>query len=236
MAKGNIIPSLIANILTIIAGVVLLITGAIFLKDTVYLRSLWMQIFGLSIFSMVVGFLAILFSINLLFFVFRQFPALTILFASIMIVVAIAAAVCGVILVVGRIGLQDKSESNLRVLLRNYSESNLTLSSKPLFGQIQQTFQCCGVIEATDWKNLTVDGTTAPDSCCRQQELGCGKGQLLSQTKIYLRGCTEPIAVNLKSKYTILFAMNFAVAVLALITAIAGYIFQRTVKQQYQSM
>ena len=70
-----------------------------------------------------------------------------------------------------------------RYLFNNYSESNITLSSKPLFSNLQRHFQCCGVIEVIDWRSKFPDNTSVPDSCCRKVVTGCGYNALAESNK-----------------------------------------------------
>lgn len=225
----------LSAVVTFLIGAVLTITASIFTAQADYLKDLWTQIFSLSIYSIVIGALAVVFSVGLLLAVVRSFTAWTILFSVLMMIVGVLAAVCSIILVTGRTEIRDASFNNTQVLFNNYSNAQNISSTKQLFDNVQQYFKCCGVLEATDWKSK-LGGNDVVDSCCRKIETGCGKNAFVDQSKIYLRGCAEPIYARIRSKYTTLMWMNFVLMISAIISTIMGFIFERTVQQGYQTM
>jgi len=234
MSKVRAFACFIAGGLTIIAGIILIISASVFIKETNYLHDLWTQIYGLSIFSVIIGALAIIFGIGLVYVVNREFPALTTLFSGFFIVVVFLSAICVVILITGRNNFERNSYDNIEQLFHNYSDSDSVKSSKTTLSQIQQSFECCGVKEATDWKNQYPDKRSTPDSCCKKMVAGCGNGSLITFDKIYSRGCAEPVYFSLRKKYPVLIGMNFVVMILALISAILGFVFERYIRQKYQ--
>jgi len=224
-----------STLLSFIAGVILTITASVYTAQSEYLKNIWTQTYSLSIYSIVIGSLAVIFSVGLLLAVIRSFTAWTILFSFLLITVAILAAVCSTILVVGRTEIREASFNHTQQLFNNYSNSDQIVSSKKKLSDLQQYFKCCGVVEATDWKTKLGENSVV-DSCCRKVEIGCGKNAFVDQSKIYLRGCAEPIYSLIRTKYTVLMWMNFTVVIVALITAILGFMFERSVQQGYQSM
>jgi hypothetical protein len=237
MTKARPLACIIASAFTIVAGIILVIGASIFIKDTNYIHNLWTQIYTFSIISVVIGALAIVFGIGLAYVVNRQFPALTTLLSGLLVFVAFFATICAVILITGRMDFEEKSFNHTKQLFLNYSDSDSVISSKLIVEQVQQSFECCGVDQATYWKDRYTDQISTPDSCCKKMVTNCGKHALDKDTKtIYLRGCAEPLYIHLRKEYTVLIGMNFAVTVLALISAILGVIYERHIREQYQSM
>jgi len=226
---------IVASILTVIFGITLLILASIYTHEVGYVRDGWPQLFGLSVYSIVIGALAIMLPIGLLYVVQRQFPALTLLFSVLVIIVAVMAGICGIVLITGRVDFAERAERRIAVIFRNYSSSDAVLSSKEFVTQLQQRYECCGYDMATDWKNI-LDGTDTPDSCCVKVYEGCGKKALIRQDLIFLRGCGEPIGIMFQRKYTILIAINFVVAGLALISGVFGFIYERIIRKNYELM
>jgi len=236
MPKSRSLGCIVASALTILAGIILLVTASIYINQIYYLHSLWRQIYSLSIFSLIIGIFAIIFGSGLIYVVYRQFPALTTLFSGSLILVASLAVICDVILLTGRDDIEANSYKNTVQLFGNYSDSNLIESSKSTVARVQQSYKCCGVERATYWESQFADKTSTPDSCCKKIVPHCGQGSLLTQDKIYLRGCAEPIYVHLRTKYGVLISMNFVILVLTLASATLGVIFERYIREQYQSM
>ena len=236
MAQTSPVGCIVASALTILISIVLLIGALTIANHSYYLRDYWTQIYGLSIFSIVIGVLAILAAIGLIYVVNRQFPALTTLFSGLLIFIAFLAVICIVILTTGRHDLERKTYYNTEKLFRNYSDSNLIKSSKLTFGYIQQSFQCCGVERATDWKNRSADPASTPDSCCKVITVGCGKGSLIKQDKIYSRGCAQLLYGDFRKKYSILISINITLIVFALLSAVLGIVYERYIRERYQAM
>ena len=236
MAQARPLGCIIASSLTIVAGVVLLIGSVVYATHLYYLRHYWQQIYGLSAYAAVIATLAIIIPIGLIYVVTRQFPALTTLFSGVLIFIAFLSIICVTVLATGRGDLERESYDSTIEIFQNYSDSGKVLSTKPIFERIQQSYECCGVEKASDWKNLTADGTSTPDSCCKEMVAGCGTGSLVKQDKIYLRGCAEPIYNDIRKKYSTLIGMNVVVIIFSIITAVLGIIYERFLRQQYQSM
>jgi hypothetical protein len=236
MARAHPLGCIIAGALTIITGIVLLITSVILATHTHYLHNYWLQIYAVSIYAAVIAGLAIIGAIGLIYVVTREFPALTTLFSGILVFIAFLAIICITILATGRSDLERESYDNTIAIFHNYSDSSLVVSTKPIFGHIQQSFGCCGVEKATDWQNLIGNGST-PDSCCMEVTKGCGNGSLWPpQDKIYVRGCAEPLYIDFRKKYSTLIGMNVVLVIFSLISAALGIAYERFIRQQYQSM
>jgi len=227
---------IVTSVLTIIAGLILLITAAIYTHQILYLHNLWEQIYSLSIFSIVIGALTVLFACALIFAINRQYPAFITLFSVLLILVAFLAVICGVILITGRTDLEEESHNNTELLFHNYSDSSTILSSPILLARVQQSFKCCGVDGPDDWKIQYPDGTSTPDSCCIKITLNCGQGSLGKQGQIYSSGCAQSIYKNMQNRYEVLIGMNFTVLLLALLSAIFGIVYERYVRAEYQLM
>ena len=61
---------------------------------------------------------------------------------------------------------------------------------KKTWNIMQSYFKCCGVSNATDWTGKgSLGAGDVPDSCCKTNTPGCGKGAMTDSTKIYTVGC-----------------------------------------------
>lgn len=236
MAKPYPIACIFASVLTIIAGIILLITASIYTKNLGPIRDGWTQLFALSILSIIIGCFALLIPMGLIYVVHRQFPALTLSFTVLVVGVAVMAGVCGIILCTGRVDFRVNTYNKLAILFGRYNNTDPGINTYNFVAATQQGFQCCGYEMATDWANIYANGTSTPDSCCITVFTGCGKGALIKQNLIYLKGCAGPVTVVLGKIYDTLIGMNFAVVGIAIITAILGFIYERVIREQYEAM
>lgn len=225
----------IASALTILTGIILLFGAIVVAKDTNYLREHWTQIYGLAIYSTVISVLVMIGAVGLIYVVNRQFPALTTLFSGYLIFVAFLAVISVTILATGRNDLERKTLYKIDQLFQNYTNTNMTNSSKITVDYIQQTFECCGVNQPIDWKNQIM-GFSTPDSCCKKMTNGCGVDSLKLPEKIYSVGCLSELYASFRRKYSSLIGMNIAVAIFAVLSAILGILYERNIREQYQSM
>jgi len=132
--------------------------------------------------------------------------------------------------------LKKKSYYTTDELFHNYSDTANVTSSKLIFAEIQQIFQCCGVREAMDWEPY-YNAPNTPDSCCKKIVAGCGTNSLKNKSDIiYIHGCAGQIYLHFRSIYTALIGMNLAVMLLSLISAILGIVYERYIRQQYTLM
>jgi len=236
MGKVRSVACVVLGILTFIAGIILLVTSSVIVHRITYIRPFWTLIFALSITSIINASLAIVFAIGFLYVVRRQFPALTTLFSSLLLFIVVLSAVCAIILLVDRKYIRTRSFDNTRSLVANYAKANYSRKLISIMDRIQQDFSCCGVEMATDWVDPPVNPASTPDSCCIKVTPNCGNNSLIKQDTIYLRGCGEPVSALYRNRYTSLIGMNFNLLVLSLITAILGFAFERTIRDQYQAM
>ena len=235
MAQIRPLGCIIASTITIVTGIILLFGAIVVAKDTNYLHDHWTQIYGLAIYSIVISILVMIGAVGLIYVVNRQFPALTTLFSGFLILVAFLAVICVTILATGRNDLQMKTYDKTEQLFQNYTNPNMTNSTKIIVDHIQQSFRCCGFSQPIDWKTQITNSST-PDSCCKKIVDGCGKGSLGTLEKIYSIGCVGELYISFHQKYSSLIGMNIAVALFALLSAIFGIIYERNIRQQYQSM
>lgn len=236
MPKTRSLGCLISISLTFIMGIILLIAGSIFTNQTTYTLRIWSQIYVLSIFSIVIAVLAILISLALLYVVVREYPALTASFSGFIIFVAFLAVICGVVLITGRYELESAVKNKTTLLIRNYSDTDSVNSSKAIVSKLQKYLHCCGADGPSDWKTQLQDEKSVPDSCCIISVPDCGKDGLLFPKNIYQNGCSLFVYDHLYGKYDALIGMNFAMVILALLAGIFGIIYERYMREKYQSI
>ena len=236
VSKALSMGCILSNIITMIAGFILLIGGILITQSTTFLHSIWTEIYGLAIYSIVISVSVIIIGLCLIYVVQRKFPALTTFFSVLMIIFASAAAISIIILLSGRASVYSASSRKLDMLINNYSRVNPFNGSNIFIDGIQQKYKCCGILEPKDWILKYTDNSSVPDSCCKHETTDCGKNSLFDKDRIFSNGCLESIGDATGEKYVILIGMTVPVLILALLSAILGLFFQRNVEQEYQAM
>jgi len=227
---------MVACAITVIASIIMLIFSSISINQTYYLHNIVSQIYSLSIFTLCISIFTIIFACGLIYIVLQQYPALTTIFSGLLLLMAFLAVTCGILLIIGRRNVVENTYTQTAQIFYNYSDSNIFPNSQNIVVRVQQTYKCCGVGRATDWKYEYPDQTSTPDSCCRTVTPGCGQGALITQDKIYLRGCAEPILYSLKQKFSGLISLVFIIMVFSIVAATLGITYERSLEQQYQMM
>ncbi|CAF1045105.1 unnamed protein product [Didymodactylos carnosus] len=221
-------------VLTILAGIIIVIAGAsISSKNTPY-RDYWPELYSLPIYAAVVGGLAIILSAGLLYVITRQFPALTTVVSIGLIVVAILALISGALDIAGRAHIRSRTLNTTKYLVSNFYANNS--DTQEVYNRLQQTYKCCGIIDAFDWSKLDPTTSSVPDSCCIKMSPGCGYNQLVQQNHIYLSGCAEIVGNAYSLHYATLIVFSFLVMVFCITEAITGFLFESHIRQRYELM
>ncbi|CAF1267097.1 unnamed protein product [Rotaria magnacalcarata] len=236
MIKPHSIGTAISGTLTILTGITLLITASVCTSDIHFIRDGWNEIYSLSIYSIIIGGLTVILTIGFLYVTTRNFPALTILFSILILLVFILTIVCIVMFAVALNDLKDDSFTYTDNLMRNYSNSNTAISSKNLLGTIQKSLRCCGTVEAADWVVKYPDGKSTPDTCCHVMVPGCGNYSLNLKDTIFLRGCANSLYSYIREDVIAILVFNTILAILIAISAIFGFITEGYIRQQYELM
>jgi len=236
MSKPLPLGCLVACGLTIVIGLATLTIASIYTNETTAVRDIWIEIYSLSVYSIIVSVLAILFAAALIYVVIQQYPVLTAICSGLLLFVSFLAVICGVVIATTRASLGDTTFNKTEILFQNSTNSDQVFGSKETFMKIQQNFECCGVKRAEDWRSQYPDRRSVPDSCCIHMFIGCGQGSLYDKDKIYHQGCVGPIRDNLDHKYAVLTAMNFTIMGLAIVSATFGIIYERYIREQYEAM
>ncbi|CAF3670969.1 unnamed protein product [Rotaria sp. Silwood1] len=241
----------VASTLSIAIGITLLITGCIFVHDTSSLRASWKEIYSLSIYNVLISLLTIIFATSLLYVVNRKFPALTIVFSILMLVVVVFTIICLVVLAVGLHNLRHQTYYTTGHLLRNYSASNEVMRSQHTIGHIQAAFGCCDVNQATNEKNQLYYERNPSDSCCliitteftedtviaiNKHPSSSADNTVVREDKMNVRGFAEPVYSYLRRRYITLIVLDAFLITFLLTCAILGLISEYKDRQQYELM
>ncbi|CAF0763981.1 unnamed protein product [Adineta steineri] len=235
-AKGLPWACIGVSFLTLVMSIILLVTASVFTNHSSYLQHYFGICFSMSIFTLVITSLGIIFACGLMYVAFRRFPALTTLFSGLLCFVALLSLIVCIFLLIARPHLRDRSMKNTKSMMSDYNDSDFLRSSKQIMGRVQQRYQCCGADRALDWQVRFPDNSSTPDSCCFTETTGCGKDALIGQNKIYLRGCAEPLAAHYRTRYSTLVGMHFTLIGLCLASAALGLAWERHIRQEYQLM
>jgi len=231
-----LISCFVANSLTLIVSFILLITASVYVSDIDYLYDAHSPLYTLSISSVVIGVLTIIFVSLLIIWTLKQYPILTAIFSCLLIIVILLAIICAIFLLINRSNLQTTLFNQTATIFNNYSHLNNALSPEGVVGRIQKSFKCCGVQGAADWKNRISNGTSTPDSCCRIMIPNCGKDALTTNNNIHHDGCAEPVRKYFENAYTTLIGMNFTLAILASAGCTITLYLRKFMKKRYDSL
>jgi hypothetical protein len=236
MIKVYVVICIAVSFLTILLGLTLIITGSISASQTDFLHHVWHEIYTLSILSIIVGVVAILCAVTLIYCVINQYRDRAADSSYSLIIVVVFATACAVILLVGRSDLQPTALDKTLTIFENYSESKKIPNSNRVVDRVQHSFRCCGVRKAEDWENQLSDKNSTPDSCCIFMIRDCGKNALSALDTIYTSGCIEPIYRYLEKRYTLLIGMNMTTAILALTSCGMGLFLKLRILNRYDVM
>lgn len=109
--------------------------------------------------------------------------------------------------------------------LDNYGKEGFDGVTKG-WDEIQETFTCCGVTNATSWKNKSdLPANSAPDSCCRTFVKGCGEGKLVGDgpyDDLFPKGCLKEFDEFVVNNMFLVGGVGLAIIFVQLIAVITG--------------
>lgn len=133
---------------------------------------------------------------------------------------------------------KEKVENELTKKIKETVASNYGENSKTgeaftkAVDWFQQNVECCGVSNSTDWatskwrkfENMTATEVRVPDSCCKKETSGCGKGiaNYNDDTKIYTMGCVDKGKDFAKKNLYLVGGVGVGIAIVELLAIVFG--------------
>ncbi|XP_038165278.1 CD63 antigen [Cyprinodon tularosa] len=150
---------------------------------------------------------------------------------TLIILAEIAAAILGYVY---RNKLSIVVQDSLTEMISNYKNSSAEF--KKTVDDLQEVWKCCGVNNASDWKNYGEDKVTVPDSCCKNVTVGCGKGTMTDANKVYQKGCHDALETFLKENIQWVIVAALVIAVLQIMGIVFSCLLMRGIRSGYEVM
>merc|ERR1711997_106495 len=123
--------------------------------------------------------------------------------------------------------VEDSLKSEMAKLIPDYDNASGNDTDNVItdaWDALQENFKCCGVSNYTDWKdNKNMTSLNVPDSCCKIEAPGCGKGQQSNPSDIYTDGCVDSFKTQLEDHIEIVGGVGVGICVLQLIAIIVSF-------------
>jgi CD63 antigen len=224
----------IFNVLFLLAGLALIIIGAIAETKLEKQASLIGNVNAVAIFLIVIG--CIIFTIS--FFgccgAWNKNYCMLITFSvfmAIMLVVVLAAVISAFVI---RSKIEDWIRPALTDQVKNY---NSTIpATTETWDELQNDLQCCGISNYTDWNNndLFKQQHSVPDSCCISYSQNCGR--FTNATVIHQNGCLGQVENTLKTNVLAVGAVAVVVALLMLLGIVISCCLAREIRAEYHAV
>lgn len=228
------------NMLFLLAGLALIIVGAIVLvhtKDISFSSSAGPA----GIFIIVVGGIVFLVSffgcagaINNNYCMVITYGLLLIL----LLIAEVAGVITGFVL---KDKIRDKVLEEMQDTMKNYNEATPNPDTDA-WNKTQTDFECCGIDGYLSWVNgskAIVDSQSVPDSCCTNAHKGpgCGYGRIYSgdaKERFYDEGCYDKLKDHLKYYLIALGAVAASVAFIELIGILMAFCLASHLRKDYR--
>ena len=102
--------------------------------------------------------------------------------------------------------------------MANYTNPT-TRDTKETWDLVQKDVKCCGVEKYVDWKEV-IGGDIVPDSCCKVETEGCGKG--FNVEEIYPEGCLATLKAKILDNSGIAIGVGIGIGVLIFLAVLIG--------------
>jgi len=123
--------------------------------------------------------------------------------------------------------------------LDKYSETDETrLYIKETWDAAQEGLKCCGVEGYNDWTKSSGWANTqdVPDSCCKTESKGCGKGAIASPASINQVGCKDTLKDIIKSNIAYVVYVGLGLGFFQIILIIAACVIGKKMGYQEEFM
>ncbi|XP_041860666.1 CD63 antigen [Melanotaenia boesemani] len=150
---------------------------------------------------------------------------------SLIIITEIAAAIAGYVF---RKKLSAIVQDSLTEMIGNYKNGSADFIKS--VDQLQEGWKCCGVNSSADWRDFGPDGKTVPDSCCRNVTKDCGKGNMMDQNKVYLKGCHDVLETTLKNNIHWVIVAALVIAFIQIMGIVFACLLMRGIREGYEVM
>ncbi|XP_048872610.1 CD63 antigen [Brienomyrus brachyistius] len=151
-------------------------------------------------------------------------------FLSIIILAEIGIAIAGYVF---RGKLNDILDDQLKDLIIKYNSSK---EIRKTMDSLQTDLKCCGLNSSSDWKTYLPDGNSVPDSCCKNQTAGCGKGSMLDGNKVYQEGCQPVLKTQLETNMKWVIVGALVIAVIQIMGIVFACMLMKGIRSGYEVM
>jgi len=153
-------------------------------------------------------------------------------YGTLMALILISLIGVAITIVVFKDDVKTLVEEKMREGMQKYGQGDSEGVTKT-WDVIQHESQCCGVDGFQDWANTTFGKSgNVPDSCCIQEQVGCGTGAIANPDKINQQGCFAKFEKTILGNVAWAIGIGVAVAVLILIGICIACCQARTMKER----
>ncbi|XP_053173639.1 CD63 antigen [Scomber japonicus] len=150
---------------------------------------------------------------------------------SLVIIVEIAAAIAGYIF---RNKISTVVQDSLTEMITKYNNSSAEF--RDAVDKLQEDLKCCGANSSTDWKHFKPDGTSVPDSCCKNVTANCGAKTMTDSAKVYQKGCHDALEALLKKNIQWVIVAALVIAFLQIMGIVFSCMLMRGIRSGYEVM
>lgn len=225
------------NLIIVLAGLVLLVTGAVVQAKF----SDYLSFFGggkanaAAIFLMIVGVIVFIIGFFGCCGAVKENHCMIVTFIVLLCIVLVLEIAAAATAFVYQKKLTTIVETGMESATKNYGNPANKGVTKS-WDVLQQQFKCCGANNYSDWSdNVELKKTdSVPDSCCFNVSNGCGKGKLQSPTNIYEHGCVKGFVAWVTSNIGIVGGIAAALTVVEIIGIIISGCLASAIRRDYE--
>jgi len=235
------------NLLLLIAGLIILIMGAIIaIQYSRYVKDGVVESVAAPVAMIVIGCIIAITSILGCCGAIRESYTMLIGFAITLFVIFLVELSGSIAVFVLRSKIDGTVHDRMVVMIHNYGEKNATeKSARDLMDGIQSKFHCCGINSYTNWlENPNLVATeSVPDTCCLNKTQGCGKNMAdpkkpkeAAARFIYTNGCAKTFSVWLQDYATTLGGIGLGFLILELLGICLTCYLAQDIRRSYESI
>lgn len=214
------------NLIFVLAGVGLIATGAyVKIKLDEYYDFFQDDYMGPGILLIVVGVIIFLLAFFGCCGAYKENYCLTMTFAVLLTLIFILELAGGIAGFVLRNDIEDDVDKALIKAEQNYGVKKGVTST---WDKLQEEFKCCGVDNATEWKQFNSTKDDPPHSCCPTTSAQC------TYNDVYNKGCRKAFEDWLKDKIAIVGGVGVGLAFIQIVGILFACCLARAIRKEYE--
>jgi CD63 antigen len=163
----------------------------------------------------------------------KENACMTTTYSSLLVIIFVLELAVGIAAVVLKGEVKEFLDKRLQDTMKQYGNSSFN-ETTVIWDAIQHQFQCCGVDNYTDWRNVSVLDDALPLSCC---DIPAGSTSFsCNSTNAFKEGCLEEFGNFVEHNVSYVEGVGIGLAIIQLLGIIFSCCLSKFIRSDYETV